>query len=776
MDRGVGGERCGRESAPPIAFGGGHGKAQAVRWGACGHCVIAAVAARLYAGGARPPLFTAPPERLPPLPRLACIAALVLTAGLAAPPFAAAQEEIVFSADQVSVDPETGEIVARGEVVMLHEGYRLEAGLVRYDDRTGVAEAERGVTLIDPDGTVLNAARVRLTDGLARGMIENARLILSDGSRVAAASGERGVEKSRLDKAVYSPCPVCDDRPEEAPVWQLKAVEVVHDEAGRRLIYRNAFLELFGVPVAWLPYLSHPDPSVERASGFLEPEVFTRDELGVVVELPYHWAVSPSQDVTLTPIVATKVAPALAVNYRHHVGYGRYDLEGSVTHTGQPSEAVTGRDDDGLRGHIFSGGRFRHGDNWRSTYQAQWSSDDTYVRLYDFSDADTLVSDYRLEGFYGRSYIGGELLGFQGLRQEDGGGLTAHALPWIGAAYVSEPGFLGGTVEARLGALSLLRTGGADTRRLSASAQWQAPLTTASGLQLVFDAFVRGDLYEVSEASRLVEPEFAGRSGTELRGLARASATLSWPFVSHAGGVRQIVEPVLQLAAIPEGANDPAIPNEDSRAVELSAANLFSLNRAPGFDIWESGSRATYGLRYRLAAGDVMVSALAGQSIRVNDLPGVFPEGTGLSDSLSDLVGRLDLSWRDWVDLIYQLQLDPDGLDSRRHEAAAIIGNDRLSLDAGYLKIDRGLNILDRGDREEMRLAARAGITNNWTVFGGTIQDLSRGADPIEWEAGLVYKNECLELGVTVRERFTRDRDIEPGTQVIFRIRLLNLG
>lgn len=687
------------------------------------------------------------------------------------------EKEVIFSADQASIDPETRELVARGKVVLIHQDYRLEAEELRYDDHTGIAIADGGVRIVNPDGSVLEASRLRISGALLTGVIENARLILKDGSRVAANRGERFVSgDSELVDAVFSPCPVCVGRPERPPLWQIKAMRVVHDRSARRLVYENAFFELLGVPIFWVPYLSHPDPTVDRATGLLIPEISTRQELGVVARLPIFINLGTHQDLTVTPIIATKEAPALAAQYRRHFGSGFLGLGGSATNGSQPSEAVTGIPDNGFRGHVFADGRFVHGPRWQSTFHGRFASDDTYLRLYDFTDVDTLTSSYRLEGFLDRTYIGASLVGFQGLRQEDRAGFTAQALPMIRAHYVSDPGILGGTVSAGFDSVQLVRTRGGDVVRASTTVEWQVPFTTPLGQRISLDAFLRGDVYDVRDAERIDDPLFAGENGTTSRGLARVSATMRWPFISQTGGVEQVFEPILQLVASPEGGNPDAIPNEDSRTFELRASNIFALNRAPGFDLWEDGSRAAYGFAYGLAAGGVSLEALVGQSLRTTRLDAVFPAGTGLEGKRSDFVGSLDLALWQAVDLSYQFQLDKDNLAPKRHEIVASAGPRAFRVNLGYLKIDRDLSVAERTNREEIRFDAALRLRQDLTLFGGLIHGLGPTDEPIEYETGILYSNPCLELGLTFRKRFTEDRDIDPGTSVIFRIRLRNLG
>ena len=46
-----------------------------------------------------------------------------------------------------------------------------------------------------------------------------------------------------------------------------------HDRKKKTIFYNNAVIKVYDIPIFYTPYLSHPDPSVDRRSGFL-PQVF----------------------------------------------------------------------------------------------------------------------------------------------------------------------------------------------------------------------------------------------------------------------------------------------------------------------------------------------------------------------------------------------------------------------------------------------------------------------------------------------------------------------
>jgi len=698
-------------------------------------------------------------------------------------------EKVDFEADQISYDADTGEILALGRVLLKRDGYTLRAGEVRYNEKTGEAKASGAVELTAPNGDRILAPHIDLSDSLKRAFVEDIRLIMSDGAQVAAASGERNDNETTLEKAVYSPCKVCADGSGKQPLWQIKAVKVTHDREKRRLYYKNASLEILGIPVMWTPYFSHPDPTVDRASGLLPMDIQTTRNLGFVIGVPYYHVFSDSSDATITPTYTSKEGLLVEGEYRKHLGFGQFEVDGSITYADERDDVTndpTG--DKEFRGHIGSFGQFNHSKRWRSTYRLNWASDDTYLRRYDISDADTLISEYLLEGFYGRSYVSARTIGFQGLRIEDIAGKTAFALPLIDAEYIPNFHPLGGTLKLRGNALALHRTDGLDTQRVSLSANWQKRWITPKGFVIDADALVRTDAYNLDDADQPDDVAFAGTfgstSGSEWRNLARVTGTVTWPLVKFTEGGSHTIEPIAEITVSPRRGTPDNIVNEDSRAFELNDLNLFSPERASGYDLWEEGSRLTYGLRWRFDDTDWTTDVMVGQSWRLSGTDLVFADGAGLEGDVSDLVGRTLITYKGWLDFEHRYRVDEQTFAVRRNEINVAMSNEKRGLTLGYLKLDRDLNFINREDREEIRASAFYQIKQNWRLSGGfthrltgaVIDGVAEKSGGVEYDVGVSYTNECIDLGLKVRKTFTRDRDVEPGTSILFRLKLKNLG
>lgn len=687
-------------------------------------------------------------------------------------------EKVVFEADQLIYNQETGDVQAIGNVFLARGGYEVRAGRVLYNEKTGSAMAEGAVEVTLPGGEKVHAPRVQLEEVLRQAFVEDFRLVLKDGAQVGARSGsvDDNTGETILNQAVYSPCLICEND-ENPPVWQIKAVRVVHDRKTRRLKYKNASLELFGIPVIWTPYLSHPDPTVDRASGFLPVEIRIRDELGVVVEAPYHIVIDESQDLTLKPIITSREGVVLDAEYRQNIGWGHYVVEASATVTDREDlfgDPIGGRE---FRGHFTTKGELRHGGGWKSRFDFNVASDDTYLRRYNFSNVDTLVSEYALQNFFDQSFLSARLLGFQPLRLEDDQGLTPFALPYLEGEYVAPIKPLGGTWKMGASALAITRFQGLDSRRVSAFTNWRRRIMLPQGIIFTADGLLRGDFYSVDDSSRPDDPAFASADGTTFRGITRLTGEFSWPLMKATGNGKHILEPRVHITLAPASGAPTDLVNEDSRAFELSDLNLFASERAPGLDLIEEGTRISYGLDWTYEGQNWQSNVFVGQAIRLTGSTTQFAEGFGLNGTLSDFVGRIELKYKDWFSLNQRFRLADDLSTTRRNETTIRAGRFYDSyIQLGYFNLHRDLSFINREDREELRAFAAVRINEKWRLTGTAIQDLTGGFDGVEYTGGVEYADECFQFTLQVQRRFTQDRDIKRGTTVLFQIKLRNLG
>ncbi len=680
----------------------------------------------------------------------------------------------VLQADEITHDSQAGITTALGSVTLTTRGYVLEADSLVYDQPGDRVTASGGVVVVDSEGQTLHSDRIEVTGDLREGVIEGIRLLLSNGARLAATRAERSDGRiTVMERAVYSPCELCPDDPDDLPVWQLRARSVSHDEETRDITYRDVTLEVFGIPVAYSPFMRHPDPTVERRTGFLVPNYGRSSTLGAYVRMPYYIELSPARDLTVTPIITREEGPVLSAEYRELMATGDILVEGSVAHAKarhNSGRLKGGRD---TRWHLKANGLWMADSRTHLGADVHRSSDDSYLSRFGITSLDTLVSDAFVEHFDGRSYAGASGYLYQGLRPIDDPGQIPLVAPLLTYSYLTPPSKTGSTASVDSSLLVLTRSDGTDSRRFSTGVAWQAPFLTTDGQHFSTRISLRGDAYHASDVPLADRKQ----SGFVSRFIPEGLVEWRYPFARMSDTSHQLLEPMAMVVWSPNGGNPRNIPNEDGQDFEFDEVNLFSTNRFPGLDRVEGGLRINYGLRLGQYGHDSgHYELFIGQAWRARD-DSTFDESQGLSGHFSDYVGRLQINPFPYFDMLYRFRMSDEFKSLYRSELGVNVGTDDANLEVSYVRLDEETDpiIYPLRERAQVNTGAVFRLIDNWTLTGSWRGDVDRG-ESVLYGSTLAYRDECVEMSLSGERRFTRAMDYNPETVIIFRIRLATLG
>ena len=179
---------------------------------------------------------------------------------------------MLVQAKEINYDYANERVSAVGNVQIYYNGSVLEANKVIYDQKTKRLRAEGNARLTEPGGQVSYGEIMELSDDYRDGFVDSLRVDAAQQTSIAAARAERsGGNFSIFHSGVYTACEPCKDNPKKPPLWQIKAARIIHDQGEKMLYFEQASLEFYGMPIAYLPYFSAPDPTVKRKTGFLAP-------------------------------------------------------------------------------------------------------------------------------------------------------------------------------------------------------------------------------------------------------------------------------------------------------------------------------------------------------------------------------------------------------------------------------------------------------------------------------------------------------------------------
>ncbi len=699
-------------------------------------------------------------------------------------------DQVQFSAGTLEYDYSADIVTATGAVRMTRAGDRLRAEKVVWNRKSGRVVASGNVAVTNPEGDVAYGDTIELTDTLKDGVVDNLLVVLEQGGRLAAVRGVREQDGTmNLERAVYSPCAVTgsDGCPRE-PTWKITAVKVVYRPDKQRIYYEGARFHLFGLTSPALPRFSN-SIAASNDTGLLMPSIGLTRLNGAELVAPVNFALGPNQSLVVAPHIFSSEVPMLEARYTGLNELGAFSIRGFATGSRRSQDLASGFNSDterAFRGYLDGVGRFQFDQNWSLSGSLRLVTDRTFLRRYDISNEDRLRTTLALERVDPNSYLSIAGWAVQTLRVGDQQGMQPVALPEIDYRRRVPDALLGGTLQVQLNTLAIGRKAGQDTQRAFGSARWDWRGITVMGQEVTLTAFGRADAYDTQNVAATSIVSYRGIEGFQTRLIGALAADVRWPFVGELFGGFQRFTPRVQVVATPKTRNIQ-IPNEDARAVDLEDSNLFALNRFSGYDRWEDSSRVTYGAEWALDLNRIAISANVGQSYRLVERPSILPDGTGLSDRFSDIVGRTNIRFGEFLTLTHRYRIDKDNFSVRRNEVDATVGTRRTYATIGYLRLNRDIDVLeDLQDREEVRAGGRVAIGRFWSVWGSAIVDLtdraedplsaSDGFNPIRHRVGVAYQDDCLDLGVTWKRDYRNIGDARSGNSYLLTLSFKNIG
>ena len=698
-------------------------------------------------------------------------------------------QPVFYTADSASYDRDAQLVTLSGHVEIWQGDRILRADTVTYNRKTGVAAGRGHVVLVDPSGQVLFSDYAELSGGLKDGILDRFQAQLAENGKLAANGARRTEGKvNELSRAIYTTCNVCKQHPEQPPLWDIRARSAVQDVEHKKIEYRDAVIDIYGVPVAYLPYLTHADPSAKRSSGFLVPGVGQSTHIGQYAVIPYYWAIDPQSDATITPIIGTKAGPAVDGTYRRRFNDGTVTIDGSL-----------GYDQGAPQGYVFGRGQFVYDDEWRYGFDINRASSTNYLRDFKSPNlGDVLTSSAYVEGFGQGAYSRLDARAYQGLSSSIVNARLPYVLPRYQYSFMGQPDALGGRLSVDAGGFNVVREAGTNTQRASLQANWERPFTGALGDLWKLVLHVDSAAYEATSLDQ--EPSYgSATSSSTAQAMPSAAVELHWPFQRDDGwGGTQVIEPIVQLVGAPNGPSyglnqrpngtyyvHTMIPNEDSLAPEFTDANLFSLNRFPGIDRLEGGNRANVALHGAwYFGGGQQLDALVGQSYRQKK-DAAFPVGSGLDGSVSDLVGRVSFTPNRYFDLTTRGRLDHRNYANVSFaDALASAGPSWLRLNAGYIysavnpynyyfSVPSGS--FPQTPRSEVTAGGSTTLGEHYHFNASAQRDLQLGK-MVGLGGGASYDDECFTFSANYYRRYTSINGDHGATTVLFQVTLKTVG
>jgi LPS-assembly protein len=749
------------------------------------------------------------------------------------PPRVPNDGQMLVQAVEVDYDYNNSRVSAVGNVQMYYNGSSVEADKVIYDQKTKRLHAEGNIRMTDAEGKITYANAMDLSDDYRDGFVDSLRVDTADATRMAATRADRtSGNYTVFENGVYTACAPCKDDPKKPPLWQVKGARIIHDQKEKMLYFETAQLEFYGVPLAYMPYFSTPDPTVKRKSGFLLPQISSNTTFGVGIETPYYWAIAPDYDMTFSPRITTRQGLLAQAEFRQRLINGSYEIRAYGIDQQDPAAFVGQPGDRQFRGGIDTKGQFALSDKWVWGWDGVLLTDYYFFsdyRLAQYKDPlqsllslpTEAVSQLYLTGVGNRSYFDARAIYY--LSYSGNQSQVPLVAPVVDYSNVIGHSVLGGevsyktnftnlnrstaqfdSVTALANANSLCLTSSADPlartptqcllrgipgiyTRATAEAEWRRTFIDPAGQVWTPFASIRADAVNADISNQPGVSNYLPIGDTSaLRVMPTLGLEYRYPFINVQPWGSTTIEPIAQVIIRPNETYAGKLPNEDAQSLVFDTSNLFSVDKFSGYDRVEGGGRANLGVRAATQfdrGGSVNV--LFGQSYQLfglNSFAVADAANTGVESGLatakSDYVASVNYSPNSTYTFSTRARFDEETLSVQRFEAEGRVNFNRWSagLTYGDYAAQPDLGYLAR--RRGVLASGSIKVASNWVATGAARWDLE--ANQInQYTVGAGYVDDCFVLALNYVTSYSYAAGATPPTlshAILFQIGLRTLG
>ena len=567
--------------------------------------------------------------------------------------------------------------------------------------------------------------------------------------------------KKSFEKNIFTFCGYRKN--DKCPPWSIQSSKMLHDNEKKTIYYDNALLKIYNVPIFYFPKLSHPDPTVERRSGFLLPSYSDTKNLGSSISIPYFFAVNNDKNFTLTNKLYASESPLFTGEY-HQVFKDSF-LMADFGYT-EGYKKNSDNKNSGNRSHFFSyfvkDFKNDNGSESSLSLSLQDTSNDKYLKLYRIKSNLVDYEKDNLESFVNFTHES-ENLFF---------GLNASVFETLKGTYTDKYEYILPelTVDKNLfnnnnfGNLDLqtnFKVHNYETNKLTSflinDFNWNyKDFISEKGLKSKIFGNIRNINYETKNVDLYKQD-----TTSELYGALGYYSQLNLEKIIK--DTKQKLKPKFLVRYSP----NKNMRKEKEGSI-LSPASAFNLNRLDNLNNYETGLSASLGVDYEISKKNQKFDFSIAQIINEKENKNMSSKSS-LDEKLSDLVFSSTFEINDKLTLKYNGAIDQNYNEINYNNISTQINLNPVKIDFDYLEENKHI-----GDQKYFK--TKFSFKRDSAEFSlETKKDLITNSSEF-YNLSYEYINDCLRAGLVYRREFYKDSEIEPEDSLMFKITLVPFG
>tara|TARA_B100000989_G_scaffold297005_1_gene281565 strand:- start:1812 stop:4205 length:2394 start_codon:yes stop_codon:yes gene_type:complete len=579
--------------------------------------------------------------------------------------------------------------------------------------------------------------------------------------RVFANSINLTENKSAFNKSIFTFCNYREG--DKCPPWSIQASKMLHDNKKKTIFYNNAVVKVYDIPIFYFPKLSHPDPSVDRRSGFLPPSLLNSKNLGSGISVPYFFNLDKDKNFTLTNKFYSSENPLFLGEY--HQAFRNSNLLADFGYTeGYKKTNLTKKG--GEKSHFFSKFTkiFIGKNNSKNALDISYQdvSNDKYLKLHKIKSKLVDYNTDTLKSYFDFSHENDDV--FFGLNasiyetiKENYNDKYEYILPEV----TFDKNLINSEMFGNIDLQSNFKFHNYDTNKstnfLINDLNWNfKEINFNNGLNSKFLGQFRNINYEVKNVDLYKDNltnEFYGALGilSEI------------DFTKKVNNSNHFLTPKILIRYA------PGDMRQETSGSRLDPLNAYTLNRLENINNFETGLNSTVGFDYKIDGSDKNFNFSVAQIIN-NKENKKMDSTTGLDEKLSDLVGTSNLEINNKISLKYNFALDQNYNDLNYNEIGSSLNLNPIKIDFDYIQEKKHI-----GNQEYLKTKIGLNQSENGLVSFETKRNLVTNSSEF-YNLSYEYRNDCLKAGLVYRREFYQDSELEPENSLLFKITLAPFG
>ena len=583
-------------------------------------------------------------------------------------------------------------------------------------------------------------------------LAKNVKALIEKKFQVAAEEMKIEEENTTFKKAIGTPCDVCVLNPQ--PSWVLKSERLVHDSKTKKLHFYNTWLEIFGVPIIYTPYLQTPEPGVMRASGLLAPSFLSSDLLGTGVKQPMFFELGDSSDLTFSLVKTSKINLIIESQFRKVFELGNLTLESAFL----PSSA-----NDSIKGFLKIKGNSRLDQSTFLNIDTTLISDTSFLGKYGYDDRDRFLNLISFEKFANNKSLQTSILYHTSLRDSN----TVEPLILPDLRYRTYKKFQNSKLLLRekYALVGISRKEDSGYGRFSADLELSKSWQTETGLlvrgtgNILTAAYIEN---KVSESSYL------------LKVYPMSALEFKYPLFKNKNKKSEVLIPIAQLVYSTDTSPSIEPVDEDSSTTEFDSTTLFKLRKIPGLDRQEKGLRLNAGLQYfNEYRKNYKYNISVGQVYR-NKNSKDFLQSSGLNGYESDILLSGHISFREDLDIASK-QVYSKNFSLKRSDTSLKLTKPRYQINTSLINLVSDPSEGTSADLKELTLNLNSSLTQNWSGKIGLRRNMVDNEN-INASMGFNFRNECIDIDLSLSRRNTATNLLPKDSRIDLVVNFGNIG